>query len=97
MSRLNTARRAQVVSALVEGNSIHGGRDAGWARSSMEDVASRLSTRVQITTDGHRAYVEAVAGAFGMDVDHAMLIKLNGSPAAPETRYSTACASARKL
>jgi IS1 family transposase len=65
-----------------------GGRDAAWARSFMEDVASRLTTRVQITTDGHKAYVEAVEGAFGMDVDYAMLIKLYGSPAAPETRYS---------
>ena len=65
-----------------------GGRDAGWAKSFMEDVASRLTTRVQITTDGHRAYVEAIEGAFGMDVDYAMLIKLYGSPAAPETRYS---------
>ena len=65
-----------------------GGRDASWARSFMEDVASRLTTRVQITTDGHRAYVEAVEGAFGMDVDYAMLIKLYGSPAGPETRYS---------
>jgi IS1 family transposase len=65
-----------------------GGRDAGWARSFMEDVASRLTTRVQITTDGHRAYVEAVEGAFGMDVDYAMLIKLYGSPTAPDTRYS---------
>ena len=65
-----------------------GGRDAAWARSFMEDVASRLTTRVQITTDGHRAYVEAVEGAFGMDVDYAMLIKLYGSPAAPDTRYS---------
>lgn len=65
-----------------------GGRDAAWARSFMEDVASRLTTRVQITTDGHSAYVEAVEGAFGMDVDYAMLIKLYGSPAAPDTRYS---------
>jgi IS1 family transposase len=65
-----------------------GGRDAAWARSFMEDVASRLTTRVQITTDGHRAYVEAVEGAFGMDVDYAMLIKLYGTPAAPDTRYS---------
>jgi IS1 family transposase len=65
-----------------------GGRDAAWARSFMGDVASRLTTRVQITTDGHKAYVEAVEGAFGMDVDYAMLIKLYGSPAAPETRYS---------
>ena len=65
-----------------------GGRDASWARSFMEDVASRLTTRVQITTDGHRAYAEAVEGAFGMDVDYAMLIKLYGSPAQPDTRYS---------
>ena len=65
-----------------------GGRDASWARSFMEDVASRVSTRVQITTDGHRAYVEAVEGAFGMYCDYAMLIKLYGSPATHDTRYS---------
>ena len=64
-----------------------GGRDAAWARSFMKDVAARLTTRVQITTDGHKAYIEAVEGAFGMDVDYALLIKLYGSPAAPETRY----------
>jgi len=65
-----------------------GGRDAAWAKSFMKDVASRLTTRVQITTDGHRAYVEAVEGAFGMDVDYAMLIKLYGNPATPDSRYS---------
>jgi IS1 family transposase len=65
-----------------------GGRDAAWAKSFMGDVASRLATRVQVTTDGHRAYLEAVEGAFGMDVDYAMLIKLYGSPTAPDTRYS---------
>ena len=41
----------------------------------MEDVASRLSNRVQITSDGHRSYVEAVGEAFGADVDYAMLVK----------------------
>jgi hypothetical protein len=46
----------------------------------MEDLASRVTTRVQITTDGHRAYAEAVEGAFGLDVDYAMLIKLYGTP-----------------
>lgn len=46
----------------------------------MEDLASRVSTRIQITTDGHRAYAEAVEGAFGMEVDYAMLIKLYGDP-----------------
>ncbi len=57
----------------------------------MEDLASRVTTRIQITTDGHRAYAEAVEGAFGMDVDYAMLIKLYGAPMdSPETRYSPA-------
>jgi IS1 family transposase len=65
-----------------------GGRDASYALDFMKDVASRVTTRVQITTDGHRAYVEAVEGAFGMDVDYAMLIKLYGNPAQPDTRYS---------
>ncbi len=43
-----------------------GGRDASWACKFMEDLASRVTTRIQITTDGHRAYAEAVEGAFGM-------------------------------
>lgn len=42
----------------------------------MNDLASRLANRVQLTTDGHRAYLEAVEGAFGGDVDYAMLVKL---------------------
>lgn len=68
-----------------------GGRDASWACQFMEDLASRVSTRIQITTDGHRAYAEAVEGAFGMDVDYAMLIKLYGAPNdSPDTRYSPA-------
>jgi IS1 family transposase len=65
-----------------------GQRGAYWAKKFMEDVASRLTTRVQITTDGHRAYVEAIEGVFGMDVDYAMLIKLYGNPANPDRRYS---------
>jgi IS1 family transposase len=57
----------------------------------MKDLASRVSSRIQITTDGHRAYAEAVEGAFGMDVDYAMLIKLYGAPSdRPDTRYSPA-------
>jgi IS1 family transposase len=68
-----------------------GGRDAAWANKFMEDLASRVATRIQITTDGHRAYAEAVEGAFGMDVDYAMLIKLYGAPSDhPDTRYSPA-------
>lgn len=68
-----------------------GGRDAAWACKFMEDLASRVTTRIQITTDGHRAYAEAVEGAFGMNVDYAMLIKLYGAPSdRPDTRYSPA-------
>ncbi len=55
------------------------------------DLASRVTTRIQITTDGNRVYADAVEGAFGMDVDYAMLIKLYGAPMeTPETRYSPA-------
>ncbi len=68
-----------------------GDRDASWACKFMEDLASRVTTRIQITTDGHRAYAEAVEGAFGMDVDYVMLIKLYGAPTdRPDTRYSPA-------
>jgi IS1 family transposase len=68
---------------------VCGGRDAEWALQFMKDVASRLTMRVQITSDGHRAYAEAVEGAFGMDVDYAMLIKLYGAPSDKyDTRYS---------
>jgi IS1 family transposase len=73
-----------VVSYLV------GGRDAGWARDFMEDCASRITGRVQITTDGHRAYLEAIEGAFGMDVDYAQLQKIYGASMEPERRYSPA-------
>lgn len=65
-----------------------GGRDAGYAYVFMQDVAGRLASRVQITTDGHGPYLQAIEGAFGMDVDYAQLVKLYGE--APETakRYS---------
>jgi IS1 family transposase len=65
-----------------------GQRGAWWAKKFMEDVALRINSRVQITTDGHRAYVEAIEGVFGMDVDYAMLIKQYGNPVSPDTRYS---------
>jgi IS1 family transposase len=68
-----------------------GGRDAEWATTFMEDLASRVTSRIQLTTDGHRAYAEAVSGTFGFNVDYAMLIKLYGAPSdKPETRYSPA-------
>jgi len=68
-----------------------GGRDAGWALEFMEDIASRLNGRIQITTDAHRAYLVAVEGAFGMDVDFAQLQKIYGAPTDAEMRrYSPA-------
>lgn len=65
-----------------------GGRDAEYANAFMQDVADRLATRVQLTTDGHKAYLEAVEGAFGADVDYAMLIKQYGEPIGALGRYS---------
>src|SRR5438309_4620032 len=65
-----------------------GGRDAGWAKEFMDDCASRITGRVQITTDGHRAYLEAVEGAFGADADFATLQKIYGAPLENHTRYS---------
>jgi hypothetical protein len=56
-----------------------GGRDGWWATDFMRDVASRIRGRVQITTDGHRAYLNAVEDAFGADVDYAMLQKIYGA------------------
>lgn len=67
-----------------------GGRDAGTAYAFMHDLAGRLSNRVQLTTDGHRAYLSAVESAFGADIDYAMLIKMYGNDAESETRYSPA-------
>ena len=46
-----------------------GGRDSEYAMWFMDDLRSRLANRVQLTSDGHRAYLEAVEGAFGADVD----------------------------
>ena len=58
----------------------------------MQDVASRLRNRVQLTTDGHKAYLQAVRQAFGPNVDYAMLIKIYGSATGEDTekRYSPA-------
>jgi IS1 family transposase len=67
-----------------------GSRDAGSAYEFIQDVASRLRGRVQLTTDGHRPYLEAVEAAFGMDIDFAVLVKLYGAEAGSETRYSPA-------
>jgi IS1 family transposase len=67
-----------------------GWRDAATASEFMTDVASRLANRVQLTTDGHKAYLQAVEDAFGGDVDYAMLVKLYGEAREAEGRYSPA-------
>ena len=68
-----------------------GGRDGECAKWFMEDVASRLTNRVQLTRDGHKAYLEAVEGAFGADIDYAMLVKLYGASSdSLKGRYSPA-------
>jgi len=66
-----------------------GNRDSQTAKMFIDDLASRLANRVQLTTDGNRVYLEAVEGAFGCDIDYAMLIKLYESTQ-EETRYSPA-------
>jgi IS1 family transposase len=69
---------------------LAGGRDAGWAHEFMNDLASRINGRFQLTTDGHRVYLEAVEDAFGDAIDYAMLQKIYGSMPENETRYSPA-------
>ena len=64
-------------------------RDGGYAYEFMMDLAGRLTNRVQLTTDGHRAYLSAVEDAFGSNIDYAMLIKVFGKEQS-ETRYSPA-------
>ncbi len=68
-----------------------GGRDAEYAIEFMKDVESRLSHRVQLTTDGHKAYLKAVDAAFGYQVDYAQLVKVSCEPLGKgyDRRYST--------
>lgn len=73
-------------------------RSACAATEFIKDLAGRLTTRIQLTTDGHRAYVEAVESAFGAEIDYAMLVKLYGSSPEAEKRYSPAkCIGAQKV
>lgn len=66
-----------------------GGRNIGDAQAFMTDLAERLRNRVQLTTDGHKAYFTAVAGAFGDEIDYAQLVKLYGvDPNEDDRRYS---------
>lgn len=79
-------------------NWMVGSRDAEYAMALMDDLRSRLDNRVQLTTDGHKAYLQAVEGAFGGDVDYAQLIKLYGAaPEAKPGKYSPGeCVGIRK-
>jgi hypothetical protein len=66
-----------------------GARDSANAQAFMSDVASRLHSRVQLTTDGNTTYLEAVADNFGVGIDYAQLIKVYGNPSPEEAiRYS---------
>src|SRR2546425_4890067 len=78
-----------------------GRRDGFTAQAFIRDLAARLASRVQLTTDGHKVYLEAVEGAFGSNIDYAMLIKMyegdSGKQAPAERRYSPAvCTGSRE-
>ena len=65
-------------------------RDASSASIFIDDLRARLAERVQLTTDGHKAYLTAISSAFGTEVDYAMLVKLYGESSDGEKRYSPA-------
>jgi IS1 family transposase len=76
-----------------------GDRGYGSAREFIDDLAERLANRVQLTSDGHKAYLKAVGDAFGGGIDYAMLVKIYGTENtnSPERRYSpAACIGAEK-
>lgn len=79
------AQTKLIVSWLV------GGHDGEHAMAFIDDMRARLANRVQLTTDGHKAYLEAVEGAFGGDIDYAVLHKVYGtSPESAKGKYSPA-------
>jgi IS1 family transposase len=74
-----------------------GRRDYESAKVFIDDLAERLAHKVQLTTDGHKAYLQAVEDAFGSNIDYAMLIKLYGNTSDGEKKYSPAeCTGAIK-
>jgi IS1 family transposase len=80
-----------IVSYLV------GGRDGGYAYEFIRDVKDRIVNRIQLTSDGHKAYLNAVEEVFGGDVDYAQLVKVYGAERAGEARYSPpVCLAAEK-
>jgi hypothetical protein len=83
-SRIADADTKLIASWLV------GSRDAESAYEFMQDVAGGLRGRVQLTTDGHKPYLNAIEAAFGADMDYAVLQKIYGNEPNPEKRYSPA-------
>jgi IS1 family transposase len=74
-----------------------GDRSSETAIAFADDLAKRLANRVQLTTDGHKVYLEAIEGAFGGDIDYGMLIKIYGPASEGQRRYSPAeCIGAKK-
>ena len=67
-----------------------GRRDAGCASEFLQDVAARLSNRIQLTADGHKMYMEAVPDASGSDIDYAQLVKVFGNDPEGQKRYGPA-------
>jgi len=67
-----------------------GTRGASTAYALMHDLEARLRDRIQLTTDGHRVYLDAVESAFGSGIDYSMLVKMYGNDAESEVRYSPA-------
>jgi len=98
MNKLSTEQRAKILHMLCEGSSVRsiisyfvGGRDGDCAAWFIDNLAVRLANRVQLTSDGHKAYLDAVEGAFGADIDYAMLNKIYGaSPESAKGRYGPA-------
>jgi IS1 family transposase len=67
-----------------------GNRDAEAAKVFLDDLASRLKHRVQLTTDGQKAYLAAVEGVFGSSIDYGQLVKVYGEgPTQDKRRYSS--------
>jgi IS1 family transposase len=74
-----------------------GRRDPGCATEFIQDLAGRLANRVQLTTDGLKMYLNAVADGFGSDIDYAMLVKIYGDNSEGQKRYSPAdCIGCKK-
>ena len=75
-----------------------GRRDIACATNFMKDLASRLKNRVQLTTDGHKMYLEAVQDAFGREIDFSQLVKIYGNSEESQKRYSPAlCIGTEKI